>query len=135
MPVWGWVIVGVVILAVAGFVLLQQAQRSAEPVPAEISVTRAAQLRDQGAFILDVREPAEWAQAHIPGATLIPLGSLPGRLSEVPKNRQVVVVCRTGVRSAQGRDILLQAGFSKVTSMTGGMNAWQAQGLAVATGN
>jgi rhodanese-related sulfurtransferase len=124
----------VVILAVAGFVIFQQSQRSAAPVPTAISVTQASQLRDQGAFILDVREPSEWAQFHIPGANLIPLGSLPSRLSEVPKDRQVVVVCRTGIRSAQGRDILLKAGFSKVTSMTGGMNQWQAQGLPIATG-
>jgi rhodanese-related sulfurtransferase len=124
----------VVILAVVGFVILQQQPRAAAPVAADISVTQASQLRDQGAFILDVREPSEWAQFHIPGATLIPLGSLPNRLSEVPKDRQVVVVCRTGIRSAQGRDILLKAGFTKVTSMTGGMNQWQAQGLPIATG-
>jgi len=134
MPLWGWIAVVVVILAVAGFVFLQQSQQAAAPVPTAITVTQAAQLRDQGAFILDVREPSEWAQFHIPGATLIPLGSLPSRLSEVPKDRQVVVVCRTGVRSAQGRDILLNAGFTKVTSMTGGMNQWQSQGLPIATG-
>jgi rhodanese-related sulfurtransferase len=103
-------------------------------LPLEITVAQAAQNRDQGAFILDVREPSEWTQFHIPGATLIPLGDLPNRLNEVPKDRQVVVVCRTGHRSAQGRDILLQAGFTQVTSMAGGMTAWQAQGLPVATG-
>jgi rhodanese-related sulfurtransferase len=134
MPVWGWIAIAVVILAMAGFVIFQQKPQPAAPVPTTIDVARASQLRDQGAFILDVREPSEWAQFHIPGANLIPLGSLPGRLNEVPKNRQVVVVCRTGIRSAQGRDILLKAGFTKVTSMTGGMNEWQAQGLPVATG-
>ena len=134
-PLWGWItLVAVVVLAVAGFSLLNKPQAAAAPVPTAITVTQASQLRDQGAFILDVREPSEWAQFHIPGATLIPLGSLPNRLNEVPKDRQVVVVCRTGIRSAQGRDILLNAGFTKVTSMTGGMNAWQAQGLPVATG-
>jgi rhodanese-related sulfurtransferase len=134
-PLWGWItLVAVVILAVAGFSLLNKPQAAAAPVPTAITVTQASQLRDQGAFILDVREPSEWAQFHIPGANLIPLGSLPNRLNEVPKDRQVVVVCRTGVRSAQGRDILLNAGFTKVTSMTGGMNAWQAQGLPIATG-
>ena len=88
-----------------------------------------------GAFILDVREPSEWTQFHIQGATPIPLGSLPNRLAEVPKDRPVVVVCRTGHRSAQGRDILLQAGYTQVTSMTGGLTEWQAQGLPVASGN
>ena len=97
-------------------------------------MAQASQKRSQGAFILDVREPSEWTQFHIQGATLIPLGDLPNRLNEVPKDKEVVVVCRTGVRSAQGRDILLKAGFTKVTSMAGGMNAWQAQGLQIATG-
>ncbi len=103
-------------------------------LPAEISVAEAADQREQGAFILDVRQPEEWQQFHIPGATLIPLGELPNRLNEVPKDRPVVVVCRTGHRSAQGRDILLNAGFTQVTSMAGGVTEWQAQGLPVATG-
>jgi rhodanese-related sulfurtransferase len=68
-------------------------------------------------------------QFHISGATLIPLEDLPNRLNEIPKDREVVVVCRTGHRSAQGRDILTQAGFTNVTSMAGGMTEWQAQGL------
>jgi rhodanese-related sulfurtransferase len=83
---------------------------------------------------LDVREPSEWTQFHIPGATLIPLGDLPKRLNEVPKDRVVVVVCRTGNRSAQGRDILLNAGFTNITSMAGGVTQWQVQGLPIATG-
>jgi rhodanese-related sulfurtransferase len=90
-------------------------------------------MRDDGAFLLDVREPDEWAAGHISGATLIPLGQLPGRLGEVPHDRALVVVCRTGHRAAQGRDILLQAGFA-ATSMSGGMNDWIAAGLAIVTG-
>jgi rhodanese-related sulfurtransferase len=133
-PVWGWIAVVIVILAVTGFVVFQQSPRAAASVPPEISVSQASQLRDQGAFILDVREPSEWVQFHIPGATLIPLGDLPNRLSEVPKDRQVVVVCRTGHRSAQGRDILLKAGYTKVTSMAGGVTDWQAQKLPIAKG-
>ncbi|HVN52874.1 MAG TPA: rhodanese-like domain-containing protein [Anaerolineaceae bacterium] len=133
-PVWGWVILGVALVAIIAVVLLKTAEPTAASLPAEVSVAEASQLRDQNAFILDVREPSEWTQFHIPGANLIPLGQLPNRLSEVPKDRQVVVVCRTGHRSAQGRDILKQAGFTNVTSMAGGVTAWQAQGLAIATG-
>ena len=133
-PVWGWVILGVALVAIITVVLIQTARPAAASLPAEISVAQASQLRDQKAFILDVREPSEWTQFHIPGATLIPLGQLPDRLSEVPKDRQVVVVCRTGHRSAQGRDILKQAGFTSVTSMAGGLTAWQAQGLPLTTG-
>ncbi len=108
--------------------------RQPAALPAEVSVTEAARLRDAGAFVLDVREPAEWTEVHIPGATLIPLGQLSGRLDEVPLDRQVVVYCRSGNRSAPGRDILLAAGFTSVTSVTGGLGAWQAAGLPTEAG-
>ncbi len=135
-PIWIVAIGIVLLLAAAGIAIAQQPPLSAAPtpLPADISVAQAAQAQKDGAFILDVREPSEWAQGHIAGATLIPLGDLPNRLSAVPQDREVVVVCRTGVRSAQGRDILKQAGFTRVTSMTGGLTQWQAQGLPVTTG-
>ncbi len=135
-PIWIVAIGIILLLAAAGIAIAQQPPLSAAPtqLPADISVAQAAQAQKDGAFILDVREPSEWAQGHIAGATLIPLGDLPNRLTEVPRNREVVVVCRTGVRSAQGRDILKQAGFTRVTSMTGGLTQWQAQGLPVITG-
>lgn len=106
----------------------------ASDLPLEVDVATAAQMRDAGAFILDVRELDEWVSGHIPDATLVALGSLASRVEEVPKDRDVVVVCRSGNRSAQGRDILLNAGFSRVTSMAGGMNDWAAAGLPVVTG-
>ena len=99
-----------------------------------VSVAEAAALRDAGAFVLDVREPDEWAAGHIPGAMLIPLGELQSRASEVPADRSIVVVCRSGNRSAQGRDILLNAGYGAVTSMAGGMTDWTAAGLPIETG-
>ena len=102
---------------------------------AEVSVDEASRLRDAGAFMLDVREPDEWAAGHIEGATLIPLGELAARAKEVPADRQVVVVCRSGNRSAQGRDVLLGAGLPSVTSMAGGMNDWAASGKPVVTGS
>ncbi len=102
--------------------------------PDEIAVAAAARERDAGAFILDVREPDEWAAGHIPGATSIPLGQLAGRTAEVPTDRDILVVCKTGYRSAQGRDILRAAGLTRVASMTGGMNAWIAAGNPTTTG-
>ncbi len=133
-PGWAWGGVIVAIVLVIGFMIYQGMQPAKVSLPAEISVAQAAEKRDQGAFILDVRQPEDWQQFHIPGATLIPLGELPNRLNEVPKNKEIVVVCRTGHRSAQGRDILLNAGFPRVTSMAGGVTQWQAEGLAIATG-
>lgn len=104
-------------------------------LPAEISVAEALALREGGAFVLDVREPSEWTAVHIPDATLIPLGELASRVDEVPRDRQVVVVCRSGNRSAQGRDILLGAGFTSVTSMAGGLNDWAAAGYPTTSGS
>jgi rhodanese-related sulfurtransferase len=103
-------------------------------LPAEVSVAEASALRDGGAFMLDVRETDEWVSGHIPDATLIQLSQLPSRLDEVPRDQPIVVVCRSGNRSAHGRDILRQAGFGDVTSMAGGMNDWIAAGLEVVTG-
>jgi rhodanese-related sulfurtransferase len=103
-------------------------------LPLEIGAYQAADLREQGAFILDVRENDEWIAGHIPSATLIPLGQLENRLDEVPRDQSIVVVCRTGNRSAVGRDILLEAGFESVTSMYGGFVAWEKEGYEVEQG-
>src|SRR3990172_2575611 len=104
-PIWEWVLIGIAV--VASIVLLYN--RFA-PQPAE--------KRDQGAFMLDVREPSEWEEFHMPGAPLIPLAELPDRLSEIPTDREIVVVCRSGNRSQTGRDILLDAGVKNVESMS-----------------
>ena len=90
--------------------------------------------QDEDFILLDVRSPAEHAEVSIEGAKLIPLGILREKLDSLPKDKEIVVVCRTGHRSAQGRDILRQAGFTNVTSMAGGVTEWQNQGLAIATG-
>lgn len=108
---------------------------SIKSLPADVSAADALALREAGAFVLDVRQPDEWAAGHIPDATLIPLGELSARIAEVPKDRQVVVVCRSGNRSAQGRDILLDAGRPSVTSVAGGMNDWTAAGYPTTTGS
>jgi rhodanese-related sulfurtransferase len=134
--VWLWVGLAVVLLLVvgAGLLLRGGTNSASTSLPAEIDVAQAAKMRAAGAFILDVREPSEWQQNHIPGATLIPLGELASRVSEVPQDREVVVVCRSGNRSQQGRDILRNAGLPQVTSMTGGMNQWMASGYEWVSG-
>jgi rhodanese-related sulfurtransferase len=107
---------------------------STVPLPDEISVADTAAKRDAGAFILDVRTPDEWNEYHIPGATLIPLDQLETRLNEVPKDKEVVVVCRSGNRSKPGRDALKAAGYTRVTSMIGGLNEWKSAGLPTVAG-
>jgi rhodanese-related sulfurtransferase len=110
------------------------ASPSAAALTPEVSVEEALAIREAGAFVLDVREPDEWAAGHIPGATLISLGQLADRTSEVPTDRDVLVVCRSGNRSAQGRDILRAAGLTRVTSMAGGMTEWAEAGNPIETG-
>jgi rhodanese-related sulfurtransferase len=75
-------------------------------------------------YLVDVREATEYAQGHIPGSHLIPLGSLAGRLSAVPKDREIVTVCRSGARSGSAAKTLLEAGY-RVENMAGGMLAWR----------
>ncbi|HQE91298.1 MAG TPA: rhodanese-like domain-containing protein [Anaerolineae bacterium] len=99
------------------------------PLPADVTPKMVEELRATGAIvIIDVREADEYAVGHIPGAVLIPLGALPDRLDEVPTDKPVVMVCRSGSRSAQAVQILHKAGFTNVHNMTGGMNAWLTAG-------
>jgi rhodanese-related sulfurtransferase len=95
---------------------------------ATISVEEAYSKYQEGAFLLDVRENSEWDEFHVPGTTHIPLGELAERVDELPRDQPIVVICRSGNRSQQGRDILLEAGFSDATSMDGGLKEWLALG-------
>jgi rhodanese-related sulfurtransferase len=118
----------VVALIVAAVLIFSPKSNS---LPSEISADLAYQQYQQGAFFLDVRSVDEWNAFHVPGSTLIPLDQLAARVDEVPRNQPVVVVCRTGSRSRSGRDILLNAGFTQVTSVTGGLTAWSKAGYPV----
>ena len=135
-----WLIPAVGAIVIALILLLSLPKPVTAPVsggnnlPDEITVTEAAQKLKDGTFILDVRQPDEWNQAHIDGAVLIPLDQLQSRLSEVPTDQEVVLVCRSGNRSAQGRDILRQSGYNQSTSMAGGMNDWIQQNLPTVSG-
>jgi len=80
--------------------------------------------RNDNFFLLDVREPHEHKIANIPYATLIPLGELPKRLAEIPRDREIVVHCKSGVRSAKGAALLRENGFTRVLNMKGGILAW-----------
>ena len=107
---------------------------AAKGLPSTISVTEAAQRINEGAFLLDVRTAEEWNQAHVAGAVLIPLDELKSRLAEVPVDQDVLIICRSGNRSGQARDLLRAAGLKRTTSISGGINAWVAKGLPVVSG-
>ncbi|HEX5942453.1 MAG TPA: rhodanese-like domain-containing protein [Anaerolineales bacterium] len=120
-----------IIVALIIYLLLQMGGRNNTALASTVSVNDAYQMAQNGAFVLDVRTVEEWNEFHAPNSTLIPLDQLPARLNEVPRDRQIVVVCRSGNRSQQGRDILLNAGFAQVTSMAGGLDEWRASGFPV----
>ena len=100
-------------------------------LPSAISVDQAYEKYQAGAFVLDVRTQQEWDEYHAPNTTLIPLDQLVSRLNEIPRDKEIVVVCRSGNRSQQGRDLLPEAGFQQVTSMTGGLNEWRSKGYPI----
>lgn len=88
---------------------------------------------EQDTVLIDVREPEEYAQAHVPGAQLIPMGQLASRLDEVPRDRTVYVICRTGNRSGQMGPLLDAHGFDSV-NVVGGTKAWVEAGHHYDTG-
>ena len=84
---------------------------------------KARRDRGEDVFVLDVREPHEYAICNI-GGHLIPLGTLPQRLGELDPKREMVVHCRSGVRSMQACEFLVANGFTKVSNLAGGILAW-----------
>lgn len=99
-----------------------------QPVP-EVSVVDADAGSDHH-VLLDVREADEWRAGHAPGAIWIPLGDLDRARTEVPFNRSVHCICRSGARSARAAELLIGWGFD-AANVIGGMHAWAAAGLPV----
>ena len=129
-----WIFAAVVVLGViAALIVTGQANRS-NALPGTVTVQQAAERFADGAFLLDVREQSEWNEAHVEGAVLIPLGELSNRISELPADRDILIICRSGNRSGQARDLLREAGLKNTTSITGGINAWVSAGLPVVKG-
>ena len=114
------------------------APATAQPVdlsslPVNLQASDVAALVDNpDVFILDVREQDEYDAGHIAAATLIPLGTIPQRLDEIPRDKTVIAVCRSGNRSSQATDFLRSQGFDNVHNMDGGMNAWGQAGYPIA---
>jgi len=104
-----------------------QASNNSSPVPSyNVSIDQAlTDWQNKSVVILDVRTPGEYADGHIPNTMLIPLDQLPERLNEVPKEKKVYVICRSGNRSAQAVNLLRSKGFTNVYNVTGGMMQWK----------
>ena len=86
-------------------------------------------------YLLDVREPDEWTAGHAPGAHHLPMMEIPARMSEVPTDVEVVVVCRSGGRSGQVVSYLMNNGWDNVRNLDGGMQSWAATGREVVNEN
>jgi rhodanese-related sulfurtransferase len=104
------------------------------PVPSIEAAAVQAKLNEKPKpVVLDVRESAEYAAGHIAGSTLIPLHQLAGRLSELPKDREIICVCASGSRSSSAARQLVKNGYT-VLNMSGGLYRWQRAGLPLKKG-
>jgi rhodanese-related sulfurtransferase len=112
-------------------VVREAAPHAAAP---EVGARAAAALLDAGALLLDVREPGEWQAGHVAQALLLPMGQVARHRSGLPQDRRIVVVCRSGGRSAAVAEALRTWGLDAV-NLSGGMTAWAVAGLPmVSTG-
>ncbi|MCC5580194.1 rhodanese-like domain-containing protein [Microtetraspora sp. AC03309] len=99
----------------------------------EVDLARFAEAYRGGATVVDVREMDEFAAGHVPNALPIPLDRLPGRISEVPRDGAVYVICASGNRSRAGTAILRRAGI-EAYSVAGGTKGWMHAGGRVVAG-
>ena len=99
----------------------------------DMTVAEAQQLISENGnlIILDVRAQSEYDSGHIPNAILIPVGELVDRLGELDKTETILVYCRSGVRSVQASEILMDSGFSQVRNLEDGIIAWQEAGAGI----
>lgn len=96
----------------------------------EVDVNELEDAMQRGTTLVHVREPMEFAQAHVPGAILVPMGQLTSRMAELDKGSTVLVICATGNRSSAMTDLLTAAGFDAY-NVAGGTMAWLRSGRPV----
>ncbi len=108
------------------------AMLTTSPQVLEIDIAAAAN-RPPESLLVDVREPEEYAHGHIPGAINLPQADLASRLSEIPRDRSICTICKGGYRSLRAAQFLAQSGFTDVVSLSGGTDAWRADGKPLAT--
>jgi rhodanese-related sulfurtransferase len=100
----------------------------------DVTPAEARRRAQAGSVLVDVREPEEWRAGRAPGAVLIPLGQLAACLCDLPRDRELIAVCRSGRRSGLAAEQLRRAGFARARNKAGGMLAWAREGLPVERG-
>lgn len=95
----------------------------------EVTPQEGQRRVQQGALLVDVREQNEFDEVHAEGAQLIALSEFEGRAAELPRDRELVMICRSGARSARAGQYLLDQGYSRVVNLAGGTLAWVDAGL------
>jgi len=122
---------------VAGYVVGSEAvQASGLPVAELPNITAPELARrlatERDLVVLDVREPFEWEEGHIPGALHVPMRQVASRVAELPADRRIALVCRGGPRSSTVGSLLLARGFTQLLNVWGGMGGWMEENLPLA---
>lgn len=124
-----WV-VAIVAIAIVALLLFTTRPRAAGAL-SNVTVAQLHAASGEGALVLDVREPFEYADGRVAGSVLVPLATVADRAADFPKDQPVYVVCRSGNRSLVAARTLVEAGYTDVRNVEGGMIAWAAAGLPV----
>lgn len=114
-----FVLIGLIILFVAGRFI---------PVKGVKNITTQelkTELKDKNKQFIDVRTQGEFSSFHIPGFSNIPLHQLSKKTDKLSKEKEIVVICQSGMRSQKASKILVKSGFSKVTNVKGGVSAYR----------
>jgi rhodanese-related sulfurtransferase len=129
------------VLVAGAATLVAMVSLAGDPAPARKAAAAAMtqeQLLEHQAkhadhlFVLDVRTPQEYAAGHVPGAVNVPHDQLASRLAEVPRDKDVVLYCRSGRRSQLAADVLAAEGYTRLSHLEGDMQAWVEKGRPVA---
>jgi rhodanese-related sulfurtransferase len=126
-PIWVlWLAASLflVIVAAVGIVLVRRNQQVTTAMPAQVNAAEAWTFYQHGAVFVDVRSAARWNGYHITSSKSIPLDQLASHMNELPRHVPIVVVDDNFDLSPKARDLLLEAGFTQVTALSGGIEGW-----------
>jgi rhodanese-related sulfurtransferase len=101
----------------------------------EVTPAEGQQMMQEGARLVDVREQNEYDELRAGGAELLPLSEFEARFGELPRDQPLVMICRSGARSARAGQYLLDQGYTSVVNLEGGTLAWAGAGLPTEGGN